>query len=171
MGSPFEDQFNPPPPNYRFLPSFITLVTEYRIPSYASNQNCDETGNGKLDKDRPKKKILHDKISLQINMTMKVTTFSAVLLIFTCRPIFIHPITILPEKNCKHLWNIYYRKLPDDTQSKCTIIRWNIFHLSNKRSYTSVLSRGTLMGFDSIQTMYFCPHSSFPIRYKSRVLA
>ena len=43
------------PNNYRFLPSFVTLVTEYRIPSYASNQNFDETGDGKLDKDRPKK--------------------------------------------------------------------------------------------------------------------
>jgi hypothetical protein len=44
------------PNNYRFLPTFITLVTEYCIPSYASNQNCDEAGDGKLDKDRPKKK-------------------------------------------------------------------------------------------------------------------
>lgn len=43
------------PNNCRFLPSFTTLVTEYRIPSYASIQNCDETGDGKLDKDGPKK--------------------------------------------------------------------------------------------------------------------
>jgi hypothetical protein len=50
------------PNNYRFLPSFITLVAEYPIPSYASNQNCDETGDGKVDKDRPKK-CLHDKMS------------------------------------------------------------------------------------------------------------
>jgi hypothetical protein len=28
---------------------------------------------------------------------MKVTTFSAVLLIFTCRLVFIHALTILPE--------------------------------------------------------------------------
>jgi hypothetical protein len=92
------------PNNYRFLPSFITRVTEYRIPSYASNQNCDETGDGNLDKVRPKKKCLHDKISLQINMMMKVTTFSAVLLTFIHRPVFIHALTTLPEKkNCKHL--------------------------------------------------------------------
>lgn len=84
------------PNNHRFLPSFITLVTAYRIPSYASNENCDETGDGKLDTGGPKK-CLYVKISLQINMTMKATTFSAVLLIFTRRPAFIPALKILPE--------------------------------------------------------------------------
>lgn len=37
-----------------------------------------------------------------------------------------------------------------------------MFHFYSKRSQTSVLRRGTLMGFESIQTVYFRPHSSMP---------
>jgi len=94
-GSLFEGQFNP-----QQLSLFATLHNPcYRIshpfsriePKLRWNRRR-EAGQGQT-----QKKCLHDKISLQINMTMKVTTFSAVMLIFTRRPVFIHALTILPE--------------------------------------------------------------------------
>ena len=113
-----------------------------------------------MDKDRPKKS-LHDKISLQIHMTMIVTTFSAVLLIFTCGPVFIHALTMPPETklqtSVKYLLPQITRRYPG---KMCYKSVGYISPFQQKKLNIGLTPRHP--NVVRINSIYFCSHSSFP---------